>query len=362
MWTKISQRPTHFFARYTIDDTILHNANSAVGNATTGAAFPQFGLFASGRNQFLTLAENHIFSPAVLDTTRLSFSRTTVTDRNTYTPNAGDPPLDSPEYQLVAGEPMGIVVLTGISALGGNSGFGPPDDGQIQSVYTLSNDLFYTHGKHALKFGFLVNRYNQGIDGGLRTEGQVTFPSVTAFMTALPSTYIGHTAAPLQNFNRYYVFNTFGMYAQDDYRATSRLTLNLGLAVRIHDNTDGEERPLLRAAKRVDRRSNDPGTANQQLLAEKLQPACRIRLGPIRRRQDVASWRVWHLLRRRQCRRDSGASSSRDFTSDHDLYSHDHFHNASLDVPHIEFLWTGTARPYSRTNTMLSSRIRSSTT
>jgi hypothetical protein len=218
-----------FFSRYTIDDTILNNANSAVGTATTGTAFTQFGLFASGRNQFLTLAENHIFSPTVLDTTRLSFSRTTVTDMNTYTPNPGDPPLDSPIYQMVAGEPMGIIVLTGFSGPGGNSGFGPPNDGQIQTVYTLSNDLFYTHGKHALKFGLLVNRYDQGIDGGLRTEGQVTFPSVTTFLNANPSTYIGHLPATPQDFNRYYVFNTFGMYAQDDYRATSRLTLNLGL-------------------------------------------------------------------------------------------------------------------------------------
>ena len=88
---------------------------------------------------------------------------------------------------MVAGEPMGIIVLTGFSGPGGNSGFGPPDDGQIQTVYTLSNDFFYTHGKHALKFGLLVNRYDQGIDGGLRTEG-LRSPSraMTNFLTALP--------------------------------------------------------------------------------------------------------------------------------------------------------------------------------
>jgi hypothetical protein len=220
-----------FFGRYTIDDTILNNANTAVGGATTGTALPQFGLFASGRNQFVTAAENHIFSPAVLNTARLSMSRTTVTDRNTYVPNPGDPPLDSPQYQLVAGVPIGIIVLSGFTGLGGNSGFGPPDDGQIQTVYTLSNDLFYTRGKHAFKFGLLVNRYNQGVDGGLRTEGQATFTNVANFLSNKSSTWIGHLASttPLQNYNRYYVFNTFGMYAQDDYRATTRLTLNLGL-------------------------------------------------------------------------------------------------------------------------------------
>jgi hypothetical protein len=219
------------FGRYTIDDTTLNNANTSVGTVTSGVAFPQFGLFASGRNQFATVAENHIFSPSVLNTARLSFSRTTVTDRNTYTPLPGAPPLDSPQYQLVAGVPIGIIVVSGVSSLGGNSGFGPPDDGQIQTVYTLSDDLFYTRGKHAFKFGLLVNRYNQGVTGGLRTEGQATFTSIQNFLANKSSTWIGHLASttPLQNYNRYYVFNTFGMYAQDDYRATSRLTLNMGL-------------------------------------------------------------------------------------------------------------------------------------
>ena len=220
-----------FFARYTIDNTIVNNVNQSVGDASTGVAFPQWGLFASGRNQFVTLAENHIFSPAVLNTARLSMSRTTVTDRNLYVPNPGDPPMDSSFYQLVAGVPIGNIVVTGLSTLGGNSGFGPPDDGQIQTVYTLSDDLFYTRGKHAFKFGLLVNRYYQGVSGGLRTEGQATFTNMTNFLTNFSSTWIGHKASttPLENYNRYYIFNTFGMYAQDDYRATSRLTLNLGL-------------------------------------------------------------------------------------------------------------------------------------
>ncbi len=220
-----------FFGRYTIDDTIINNVNQSVGTATAGVAFPQFGLFASGRNQFATLAENHIFSPAVLNTTRLSMSRTTVTDRNTYVPNPGDPPLDSSFYQLVSGVPIGDIVVTGYSTLGGNSGFGPPDDGQIQTVYTLSDDLFYTRGKHAFKYGLLVNRYYQGVTGGLRTEGQATFTNLTNFLGGFSSTWIAHetSSTPLENYNRYYIFNTFGMYAQDDYRATSRLTLNLGL-------------------------------------------------------------------------------------------------------------------------------------
>src|SRR4029077_12837521 len=46
-----------FFARYTIDDTLQPNPNSQPGLVTTN----------SGRAQYVTLAENHIFSPAVIN-------------------------------------------------------------------------------------------------------------------------------------------------------------------------------------------------------------------------------------------------------------------------------------------------------
>jgi hypothetical protein len=220
-----------FFARYTLDDTNLNNGNTSLGNASSGVAFPQFGVRAESRNQFLTLAENHVFTATVLNTVRLSFSRTHSLQANTYTPLPGQPALDDPQYQLISGLPMGIIAITGIDSLGGQSGFGPPDDTQIQNIYTLSDDLYYTRGKHALKFGTLINRYNQGMTGALRNEGQINFSNMQSFLLGKTNTrgYVGHPPFSLSDANRYYLFNTFGFYAQDDWRATSRLTLNLGL-------------------------------------------------------------------------------------------------------------------------------------
>src|SRR5216683_3029359 len=56
-----------FFARYTI-----HNA---LQNETVGD-FSYFREAPGARNQWITLAENHIFSPTVLNAVRFSFSRT----------------------------------------------------------------------------------------------------------------------------------------------------------------------------------------------------------------------------------------------------------------------------------------------
>ncbi len=35
----------------------------------------------------------------------------------------------------------------------------------VQNIYTASDDIFYTKGRHALKFGMLFNRYNAPAHG-----------------------------------------------------------------------------------------------------------------------------------------------------------------------------------------------------
>ena len=55
------------FARYTIDNAFQNQ---------TQDDYSYFRYLVPARNQWITLAENHIFSPTVLNTVRFSFSRT----------------------------------------------------------------------------------------------------------------------------------------------------------------------------------------------------------------------------------------------------------------------------------------------
>jgi outer membrane receptor protein involved in Fe transport len=108
--------------------------------------------------------------------------------------------------------------------------------------------VFYTKGKHALKFGVLINRYyeptvmNKGTQGGdtptgfagnsnagalAGVQGNILFETPYAGAPTINGCSTAACASTL--IDRNFVFNTFGFYAQDDYRATSRLTLNLGL-------------------------------------------------------------------------------------------------------------------------------------
>ena len=216
------------FARYTFDKESY--VLSAVSLA--GQAFPDmFKTQDSSLNYFLTVAENHIFSPTLLNSARLSGSRTTLQYVNVF-PNGA--PI-GPNLSFAQGFPTGFLQVSGLAAMGTSNSTPKADN---MTVYTLSDDLFYTKGRHAFKFGTLMNRFYQGANTNASAQGKLAFSSLATFLRGLPSSYSqlalpnGQVLNPSQtmsNIQRYYAYNTFGFYAQDDWRALSRLTLNLGL-------------------------------------------------------------------------------------------------------------------------------------
>jgi hypothetical protein len=205
-----------FFARYTIDN--------AVQNITQGD-YSFFRYLAPARNQWITLAENHTFSPTVLNTARFSYSRTR--SANTLN-NSGLPGGTGP--QLVPGFSTGIVDMGGSNG-GTYTEFGSvnaaPTTFSIQNIYTLSDDVNWTRGKHAFKVGLLLNRFNEGTQDTNSFNGQLQFNQLSDFMQSIPS--VVEFAPTWANENRFFLYNTYGFYGQDDWRATQRLTVNLGL-------------------------------------------------------------------------------------------------------------------------------------
>ena len=212
------------FARYTIDDEALNNATGSQRTIASGVAFPWARTQGTSRNQFVTLSESHIFSPSLLNTARASFSRT-----NSGTVGVGVPSsrvnLSDPQYQLLPGQPMGTVSIS--NGITGLPGLGLPSV-LIQNVYTLSDDLYYTRGRHALKFGMLLNNFNIYNFGNKSAYGALTFSTVPLFMQGIYDQYSALTPGSAPG-DRYWAFKTAGFYAQDDMRVTSRFTVNAGL-------------------------------------------------------------------------------------------------------------------------------------
>jgi len=205
-----------FFARYTIDNAIQ---NETVGD------FSYFREAPTARNQWITLAENHIFSPTLFNAARISFSRT---NASVLEANVGLPGGTGP--QLVPGFDTGVVDLNGPG--GGNyAEFGSvnaaPQTYNRQNIYTLSDDVSWTRGKHAFKFGVLLNRFNEASQATNSFNGQIIYSTVSDFLQANPLQV--EFAPTFATENRDFIYNTYGFYGQDDWRVKPRLTVNLGL-------------------------------------------------------------------------------------------------------------------------------------
>ena len=271
-----------FFARYTFDDA--RDTTPYVGGnlqaVDTGGGFQQFFNIGPSRNQYVTFGENHIFTPTLLNSLRLGFSRTNYINRF-GTPNT---PLN-PDFQLQdasnCGQPGAPACIwsfvPGLFTGGFTPGSGitpltPPGtfpNYHIQNDWSVSDDVFYTHEKHSFKFGTLWNHWN---DPNLQSKaifGTITFNNLynpaagatpaSGFMLGIPTSINvvtpGSTVAlspgstqlapPFKgNFlQRNWWYQTLGFYFQDDWRATNRLTLNLGVRYEFRtDVTDSDGR------------------------------------------------------------------------------------------------------------------------
>lgn len=115
-----------FFARYTIDN--------AIQNLTVGD-YSYFRDLNNGRNQWVTLSENHIFSPTVLNTARFSFSRTNdvLADHNVGLADNGMGP------SIVPGFSTGVIDMGG-AAGGTYTEFGSA--GYAPQEFNLQNILY----------------------------------------------------------------------------------------------------------------------------------------------------------------------------------------------------------------------------
>jgi hypothetical protein len=92
-------------------------------------------------------------------------------------------------------------------------------------VYDFIDQVSYLRGKHAFKFGGELRRdlVHQGTYRGAR--GRVTFPNLETLLEGTPTSAGLLAGNPLRNLSQW----LYAGYAQDDWRITPRITLNLGI-------------------------------------------------------------------------------------------------------------------------------------
>jgi len=208
-----------FFVRYTMDDStkLRQDAPDHV-----------LGLFAEDethRNQYVSLVATRVFSPTLLNIARFGFNRST-TLVNLFNQANVDPSLS-----FIPGEPFGRITVGGLSPLGAT--INDPRLFRMNS-FQPSDDLSITRGAHALKTGFILERFQWNTANFNRIGGDYAFASL-ATCSGTSSCFL---QAKVQSVNAPFPGSEpsrgirailFATYFQDDYRVSRRLTLNLGL-------------------------------------------------------------------------------------------------------------------------------------
>jgi hypothetical protein len=267
---KITEK-NNIFATYSLVD--------AVPTATRNSAnLPNFGVGNTTRPSHIVVQDNHVFTSNLLNTGRFSFQRTpsafpteaptsailNAGSLRTAGPNAGQP------YSANVGDPNGFPTIGLASARFSTAGIANNiPQNRTPVVWTYQDALSYQMGKHELKAGAQISRVWDNT-----VFSSIIRPSISLLDTVSVAAAGGLTTAQTsaqQNFNNinnlllssqqqsFYIAPSFrqyrlteqGYFIQDSYRASKRLTVDIGLRYEIF-NPFTERNKLLSNAYVVD--------------------------------------------------------------------------------------------------------------
>ena len=210
--------PRHsLFVRYTFDDARVIRSET----------YPLFAETEPSRNQYTTIEEKALLTHNLFNTLRFAFNRTNARVQDQPFPGAS---ID-PSLSFISGQPFGDIVIGGVTPSGSQFGTEPRVPiVALQNLFEVTDDLVLTKGRHAFKLGGLLDRYQWNDVQDSFRFGEYLFANITAFLQGTPGLTGRFTgtlpSSVADRANRSWLF---GVYFQDDFRATSRLSLNLGL-------------------------------------------------------------------------------------------------------------------------------------
>ena len=189
------------------------------------------------------LSDVHAFSSSKINELKIGYTRYQVDavpffEGQQLATQLGIPGINDPNNPLTGGLPN--IQIGGLNPLGNGDWF---PEILHEDNYQLLDSFTYIHGHHSLKMGGDLRRREHGFFQTQNTRGDLFYTG--QFTSADPNTYtvpladflIGYT----QSLFRDAQTGTYGMrwwefgtYLMDDYRVSSRLTLNLGVRYDIY--------------------------------------------------------------------------------------------------------------------------------
>jgi hypothetical protein len=196
---------------------------SPLNNSRSGYILP---------NQAVSIEENHVFSSAMVNSFRVGYAQSIVTNPGI---EALNPALLDTQFGMTSslGGPGispqgGGPGLAGLTSFGGFNKSGGFSD-WVQN-FQVFDDVSRTFGNHSVKFGFEFMRNHTDLLNG-NGNGSASFFDLSSFLQNLTGTVRMPTSPPFTagNTKHYNRNSVFGGYIQDDWKMRSNLSVNLGL-------------------------------------------------------------------------------------------------------------------------------------
>ena len=193
-----------------------------------GASVPGFPVANDQRAQNFVAQETHTFTPTLVGVLRFSFLRNKLLygQSQVHTSPESLGFQYSPSLAVSEGPPF--IQISGYTDIG-NPITGPRNS--YENLYNFSGAMSWSRGRHLFKFGGGYQYQQINVTQGIATNGFFVFapfPVTNAFASFLSGEPVVFLQG-LGNFTRHIRGNEFNAYAQDTWKVTPRLTLNLGL-------------------------------------------------------------------------------------------------------------------------------------
>jgi hypothetical protein len=231
---KFDVRIDHHFSA---DDSLSGSYSMNMAETFSPGSFAvNGGVTQENRRQRASLSEIHIVSPAVVNDLRLNYVRMRFNNfpqglGTNYTVQSGIGGFADQSAQFPGFPGLNI---SGFLGFNGNP-FSPIKF--RDNKYEINESVSWGWGAHQFKFGVLLRQYDTNTTNAARSRGDFTFNG----------TYTGNSFAdfllgiPFQG-SRTFPRNTFGIdplrnehfFAQDDWKITRSVTLNLGLRYELN--------------------------------------------------------------------------------------------------------------------------------
>jgi hypothetical protein len=195
---------------------------------TGGGQLPNYNTLTPTRVQLISISYVSVLSPSIVNEMRLGWNRFAegfFPENRSFDPDsigldtvgAGTPNNGNP-YNF--GLP--VIDVTGLAQLGSDKA----DPRQrVDTNWHYIDNVSWKKGRNDFKFGYEFRRTSISQIFNRTFRGELDFSSLAGFLEGIPD---GGTQG-IGDTNRNTVENSSGVYAQDSFRVTRTLTLNLGL-------------------------------------------------------------------------------------------------------------------------------------